>query len=699
MKMQAVVLSACALAASCAEAFKFADVLTDHAVLQRDLAAPVWGEANPGDVVAVSLNGAKVGESVADKEGRWLVKLPPQAANRKPSRIVATLVTQQGCCVSLDNATSQGDAASSRVISIGDILFGDVWFGCGQSNMAFKFNSFGWKAVGATNFVQTADKDDIRILLMDVPNTGFRQKDAPCVRWKRSDPADPTSVANFGAALYWMGDKLEAELGVPIGLVDSSWGMTRINGWLDPAYCLAKGEPATKGIAQDFEKTRAKWFEQGGAAEYAEKEFAWNKKYYPISNFFPWSPKWKAGDKSVFDPGFACDNCVSFKLPIANFRTEPFPKDFASELWLRGEWKLSETDLAKGDEWYLKLDCFGRSAAWVNGVKVGETYDDSPAYLIPKKALKPGANVVAILFKAWNPSYKLGGVYTPLEIVCKGSGVVATVPELTASWAKPAPKDDQLSWDPRKAVVFTKFSMHNGLVAPLYPMAIKGAVWYQGCSDMGNGGYADMLKSLVGGWREGFTYKDRLPVIITEIAPHDTTGKIAAKIEKGEVKAPEKKCMSAEIRNMQQQVGAELADAATVSLLDLGEPDIHPCRKEPVGMRWARWALAKVYGKDLVPNGPTPKSVEFKGATAVVSFNDAKGLKTSDGKAPKGFEVAGADGDYVWAQAKIDGERIVLSAPGLADIASVRYAWFDLPLGWNVVNGEDLPLGVFKKDR
>ena len=141
MKIQAFVLSACALAATCAEAeFKFADVLTDHAVLQRDLAAPVWGEANPGDVVVVSLNGKKVGESVADKDGRWLVKLPPQKANRNPGEIAAV--------------------CGGKSVKIGDILFGDVWFGCGQSNMAFMLKECrpGWREMTAD------DLDGIRCL-------------------------------------------------------------------------------------------------------------------------------------------------------------------------------------------------------------------------------------------------------------------------------------------------------------------------------------------------------------------------------------------------------------------------------------------------------------------------------------------------------------------------------------------------------
>ena len=660
--------------------FKFADVLTDHAVLQRDVSVPVWGEAEPGATVEVLLNGQPVAAqpTKVDARGRWEVKLPPQKANCEPSTIAAI--------------------CNDRTNELHDILFGDVWFGCGQSNMAFMFNSFGWKAEGASNFVAQANKADIRILLMDCPNTGFVQKDAPCVRWKRSDPNDPTAVANFGAALYWMGDKLESELGVPIGLVNAAWGATRINGWLDPVYCLAKGEPATKGMAEQYERTRKNWFEEGGAEALAEKQHVWNTKYDPISNCFPWSPKWKAGDKNFFDSGFACENTVQVKLPIANFRTSPFPEDFASELWLRGEWDLTKEELAKGDEWYLKLDCFGRSATWVNGVKVGETYADSPSFLIPKTALHEGANVVAIFFKAWNPSYKLGGVYAPLQVVCQGTDVVKSIPKITASWAKSAPKDDQPQQDPRQAILFSKFSMHNGLVAPLYPMAIKGAVWYQGCSDMGNGDYAPMLRSLIGGWREGFTYNGKLPVIITEIAPHDTTGKAAKAIAKGEITAPQKS-MSAEVRLQQQQVGEDLPDCATVSLLDLGEPDIHPCRKQPVGMRWARWALAKVYGQDLVSNGPTVTSVDFNGATVVLHFADAKGLKTSDGKEPTGFEVAGADGKYVYAKAKIDGETIVASAAGINKISSVKYAWYDLPLGWNVVNGENLPLGVFKKDQ
>lgn len=128
---------------------------------------------------------------------------PPQKANREPSTIAAII--------------------NDRTNELHDILFGDVWFGCGQSNMAFAFESFNWKALGAKEFVAAARNPCIRPLHMNEGenrNAIKPREDALGLSWQT---APPESVAKFSCALYWMGDELESELGVPIGLVNAAW--------------------------------------------------------------------------------------------------------------------------------------------------------------------------------------------------------------------------------------------------------------------------------------------------------------------------------------------------------------------------------------------------------------------------------------------------------------------------------------------
>ena len=164
------------------------------------------------------------------------------------------------------------------------------------------------------------------------------------------------------------------------------------------------------------------------------------------------------------------------------------------------------------------------------------------------------------------------------------------------------------------------------------------------------------------------------------------------------------------MRRQLNELATFLPDCDTISLLDLGEADIHPVRKIEVGERYANWALQHVYGKPVEGTSPQIASVEWQGPKCVLHLRNAKGLKTRDGLAPKGFELggpveAGAETDkktgkpkegvlYRFADAKIVGDTIELTHPAVDEAFSFRYAWFDLDCGWNVVNGADLPLGT-----
>ena len=194
MKLRALLPAAFATFAIAAPAapavpLKFAGLLTSHAVIQRDVAAPVWGFGEPGKTVSVSLNGKPVGEATVAENGRWTVNLPAQPANKKPSTITAQ--------------------CGSESHAITNVLFGDVWFGCGQSNMAYTFAGYGRLPIGGEEFLQKAKGNpNIRTLLMndgENRNLAYPREDAVGVQWETSTY---DAIRRNGAALYWMGWKL-----------------------------------------------------------------------------------------------------------------------------------------------------------------------------------------------------------------------------------------------------------------------------------------------------------------------------------------------------------------------------------------------------------------------------------------------------------------------------------------------------------
>ena len=694
MKKCLIMLCCGCAAALNAREFKFANVISENMVLQRDLAVPVWGFAEPGDDVVVELNGRRVGEAKTGADGRWLVRLPAQAANKNAAEICATRGTDK--------------------ITIGNILFGDVWFGCGQSNMAYTFSGYGRLPIGGEEFLERAKGNPhIRTLLMNDKgnkNSPYPREDAIDVKW---EAASYESIRKNGAALYWMGAKLNAALDIPIGLVNASWGATKIDGWIDQAWAREHGTGYAKGVASHWYNRWADFVKAGGAEAYEKKIFEWNLRFDPGSNFERTTP-------SLHDSDFIED--ASWKpltLDGRGFQTAPFPDGFTGDVWLRAVFELTEEDLKKN--WAIGYDeSYGNDMTYLNGHAIGGSGSIKHGYACPiSKFGKPGKNVIAVKYKVWNgKDGKPGGILKPLAISVWPDGADRRELAFKACIGEAVPKE---IWkhpecrrpdDARAISMFSATTMDAGLVHPLYPMAIKGVVWYQGCSDLGNGRYEELFKTLVEGWRAQFTYKDRLPVLVTEICPHklDTNPNSLKRIERGETAAPTWS-VNADMRRQLNELPSLVPDCDTISLLDLGEADIHPVRKEEVGERYANWALQHVYGKPVEGSSPQVASVEWKGPKCIIHLKNARGLKASDGKPVKGFELAGPVENsateidkktgkpkegvrYFYADAKIVGETVELACSQVKEASAFRYAWFDLNLGWNVVNGANLPLGT-----
>ena len=228
--------------------------------------------------------------------------------------------------------------------------------------------------------------------------------------------------------------------------------------------------------------------------------------------------------------------------------------------------------------------------------------------------------------------------------------------------------------------------MYNGMIAPLQPFAIRGAIWYQGETNVlrKNGlAYYDRMKALIEGWRETWPQKE-LPFYFVQIAPW------SGRYEAGQLPALwEAQAKSLKLPHTGMAVTTDLVD-------NIG--DIHPRNKLDVGKRLARWALAKTYGKkDVVYSGPLYKSMKVEGGKAHLSFAHAKGLSTRDGKSLTEFKIAGADGKFVAARAEISGETVIVSAGGVADPKAVRFGWHKVA-NPNLVNGAGLPAAPFQTD-
>ena len=223
--------------------------------------------------------------------------------------------------------------------------------------------------------------------------------------------------------------------------------------------------------------------------------------------------------------------------------------------------------------------------------------------------------------------------------------------------------------------------LFNTMIHPLLKFAFKGAIWYQGCANVGDGAlYKDKMKALVASWRKEFGKPD-MPFYFVQLAPFNYGSPFRLPI----------------FWEAQQGFADEDPNAAMAVINDIGNfRNIHPLNKKDVGARLALLALKHTYGrKDLVADSPFFESLKMENGKAVVTFRNAKELKTRDGKAPKYFEIAGLDHVFHPADVVLSGNRAILSSGKVSSPYMVRYAW-NHNVMTNLVNENNLPAGAFR---
>jgi sialate O-acetylesterase len=220
------------------------------------------------------------------------------------------------------------------------------------------------------------------------------------------------------------------------------------------------------------------------------------------------------------------------------------------------------------------------------------------------------------------------------------------------------------------------------MIAPLVPYAIRGAIWYQGESNVGRGSqYQELFPAMIGSWRERWG-QGAFPFYFVQIAPFNFNESYPG--------------AAAELREA-QLAALRTAETGMAVTMDIGNPiNIHPANKQDVGRRLSLWALAKTYGRnEIVHSGPLLDRLEIRGSRAIVHFNHAGGGLMSKGGPVTHLEIAGDDGVFVPARGRIEGSMLVVTSPDVSSPAAVRYAW-GAAVQPNLFNKEGLPASPFR---
>ena len=288
--------------------------------------------------------------------------------------------------------------------------------------------------------------------------------------------------------------------------------------------------------------------------------------------------------------------------------------------------------------------------------------------------------------------------WTPVEgfeSVDRFKKVAASIRGINQSYTKILKSAKSLGQEPPAHPLATRgrpTGLYNGMVAPLVPFAIRGAIWYQGEANRRDGAeYAVKMRALINGWRKVWGQGD-FPFYYVQLAPYRYRDRQSKTDEDPTILA---RCWEAQTDVLTMK---NTGMAVTVDIGNLG--DIHPKNKQDVGKRLALWALAKDYGKkDLVYSGPLYKGRKVDSDGIRISFDHVGGgLVSRDGKPLSWFEIAGKDGTFVKADAKIDGDTVLVSSAAVKDPQHVRFAWSMLA-DPNLSNKAGLPASPFRTNR
>ena len=622
---------------------KLPRLVRDSMVLQRDSKVKIWGWAAKGEKVTVRFKGKQY-KATAAPDGKWSVVLSPMKAGG-PYELNIT---------------------ASNTITLKDILIGDVWLCAGQSNMVHQMELH--KETYAED-IAGANYPAIRHFwiptLTDLSGT---REDLPTGFWKTANPKD---VRQFSAVAYFFAKDLYDKYKVPIGLINASVGGTPIEAWTSE-----EGLKEFPTFIQTLQKNKDTAYING----LNRAAFAFSNSNKPVKVL----DKGLTGPQPWYDTGYSPKDWRTINIP--GYWEDQGIRNLNGVVWYRREIEVPSS--MTGKPALVKLGrIVDADVLYINGVQVGATTYQYPQrrYQVPASLLKPGKNILTI--KVTNYSAK--GGFVPDKPYCLTAGEQTI--NLKGDWQYKVGEAFLLQSGntvTALSAIHQPSALYNAMVAPLRNYAIKGILWYQGESNAGRPEeYAKLLPAFIKDWRQQWGMGE-LPFLYVQLPNFMEVDYLPTESSWAQMRESQLKALS-------------VPNTAMAVSIDLGEwNDIHPDNKRDVGLRLARAARKNVYDEDLVASGPLFHSAKVEGDKVVLTFSHTgSGLVANDGQELNEFAIAGADKKFVWANARIEGNTIVVWSKDVPSPLYVRYAWADNPDNPNLYNKEGLPASPFRTDK
>ena len=619
-------------------------IFNEHMVLQRHKPIPVWGWADAGEKVTVELAGSGISGKIktikAGRDGKWILRLDAEKEGGPYKLIVK---------------------GKKNTITLDDVLIGEVWICSGQSNMQWTV----LRSDNAEEEIAAANYPLIRQFEVPREISLAPKDDLSGGKWK---PATPGNVKNFTAVGYFFARELYRQLGVPVGLINTSWGGTIVETWIS--------KEAMKSFSgfSDVVNTMPSSLEELGV----KRKVKLNNTINELQGGLPTPAEVQSWSAASFDDS----NWKTIELPRHFDRGNFILHDGA--VWFRREFDLP--DSLSGQYLVLSLGTIdGIDDTYVNGVKIGSTSvktSTERTYILEPSLLRVQKNSIAVRIEDLGGRSGFTGRAEDMKISRNTYEL-----SLAGTWKHriESSVDNNQFAGPNDAGTL----LYNTMIAPLIPYAMQGAIWYQGESNAGRAyQYRQSFPLMIKDWRD--RWKETFPFLFVQLASFDAAGGNSTKGSSW-----------AELREAQDMTLRASPKTGMAVIHDIGDPkDIHPTNKQEVGRRLALQALKMVYGQNVIAEGPRYQSMQKKGNSIVLSFsNTGSGLKSSSKYGYlNGFEVAGADKAFYWAKAEIRDGKVIVWSDAVADPVAVHYGWADDNMEANLFNKEGLPAAPFRTD-
>jgi sialate O-acetylesterase len=609
-------------------------IFGDNMVLQRGKLDTIWGWSDPGDTVRVQI-GDNTGTGIAGPDRRWQVRIQPPA----PGGPYTVKIS------------------GHQNVELHDVLVGDVWLCGGQSNMGLPLRFTN----NADEEIKAANYPGIRFFTVR-GGPAYHHVDVIQGDWRVVSPDTASWISAVG---YYFAREIHQEIHVPIGLVIDAVGGSPAEAWASEAALRPLHDfdvPLT-----ELDQLRAE-----GAPPYGNYVMHWYDRY-DIGQ----KENWAASD---------FDDSSWKEVPIPGGFAELGVPDTPAVVWFRKVINLPDR-LPPGRAMLYLGEIERMDTVYINGMfDGGSAWVENPRVYFVGRALKPGRNVIAIRVFKTKPD---GGFLAKPADLRLALGDQTSIP-LAGQWKAKLSVDGRPpqplpiayeNWPVMPSVLY------EGMLAPIAPLSISGAIWYQGEQNSPRGyQYRKLLPAMIANWRSLFEQGD-FPFYFVSLPAFMMRSPVPVGGDEW-----------AETRESQAITAATVPNSCLAVTIDTGDPDsIHAKEKEPVGDRLARCALAKYYGKDIVYSGPTLQSVERIPGTIRLHFTHTDGGLVVKGPKLEEFSIAGNDRKWYWADARIEDDAVVVSSPSVPNPTQVRYAWQSNPAA-TLFNGAGLPAAPFRTD-